>query len=521
MIEPRTIMKGSYQKEILSSRALRPSSSTQQIDVTVVVRRKLGSHFSNRRPFRTDTYLTREEFASTYGASLEDIATVQAFATQYGLKVQSVDAAARLIKLTGTIQQFNVAFGVDMMEFANPTGTFRSRVGPISVPSHLIPVITGVLGLDTNSAASPRFRIHLKSQAAAVSYSPLQVADAYQFPAATGAGQCIAVIELGGGYTQADLVSFFQNLNLPIPTVTAVAVDGGSNSPTGDPDGPDGEVELDIEMAGAIAPKAHIAAYFGPNTNQGFLQAISAAVHDATLKPSIISISWGGEEHSWTAQARNLFNAVFQDAATMGVTILAASGDNGADDGTPNNTPAVDFPAASPYVIGCGGTTLTLSGSTILNEVVWDELASQEGASGGGVSEGFHLPAYQDGDGVPHAIDGFVGRGVPDVAANADPNTGYNVVVDGQQTVIGGTSACAPLYAGLLARINELLGKNVGYVNPKLYTDAVKATFRQITSGNNGYYSAKAGWNPCTGLGTPNGTALLAALKTSLSALKG
>jgi kumamolisin len=378
-------------------------------------------------------------------------------------------------------------------------------------------VIEAVVGLDNRPQTKPHFRLRKKTgaraQAAAASYSPIQVADAYDFPSnAAGAGQSIGIVELGGGYNAADLNSFFSSLGITPPKVTAVSVDGATNSPTGDPNGPDGEVELDIEMAGAIAPAAQIAVYFAPNTDQGFIDAVTTAVHDADLKPSIISISWGGPENSWTAQARDALNSACQDAATMGVTVLAASGDDGADDGT--SAPTVDFPASSPYVVGCGGTKLTISGTSISGEQVWNELSNNEGATGGGVSEVFALPTYQQSADVPAAPNGFVGRGVPDVAGDADPESGYNVVVDGQQAVIGGTSAVAPLWAGLFARINQALGKNVGYVNPLLYTANAESTFHEITSGNNGDYSAGPGWNACTGLGTPDGAALLSALKS-------
>jgi kumamolisin len=175
----------------------------------------------------------------------------------------------------------------------------------------------------------------------------------------------------------------------------------------------------------------------------------------------------------------------------------------------------VDFPAASPFVVGCGGTKLTLSGAGIVIEVVWNDLSASEGATGGGVSELFALPSFQQNAKVPQAPNGFVGRGVPDVAGDADPETGYNVVVDGQQTVIGGTSAVAPLWAGLLALINQSLGANVGYINPLLYSAKVEPAFHDITSGTNGEYSAGPGWDACTGLGSPNGAALLTALKGS------
>ena len=197
----------------------------------------------------------------------------------------------------------------------------------------------------------------------------------------------------------------------------------------------------------------------------------------------------------------------------MGVTVLAASGDDGASDGSTGGTPTVDFPAASPYVVGCGGTKLTISGTGISSEQAWNELSANEGATGGGVSEVFALPSYQQAAKVPKAPNGFVGRGVPDVSGDADPVTGYNVVVDGQSAVIGGTSAVAPLWAGLLALINQSLGTNVGYVNPLFYSASVAPAFRDITAGSNGSYSAGPGWDACTGLGSPNGAVLLKALQ--------
>jgi kumamolisin len=468
---------------------------------------------------RERKYLSREEFARLHGASAEDIEKVGAFASQYGLKVVSEERARRMVKLSGTVQQFSKAFGANLRRCEHNSRTYNCRMGELTIPAELEPVVEGVFGLDNRPQAKAHFRIlttkpGVYAQAAAVSYSPVEVAKAYGFPTeANGAGQCIAIIELGGGYNASDLNSFFGNLGIATPAVTTVPVDGATNSPTGDASGPDGEVELDIEVAGSIAPGAQIAVYFAPNTDQGFIDAITTAVHDATLKPSIISVSWGGPEDSWTAQARDALNSACQDAATMGVTVLAASGDNGASDGSANGALTVDFPAASPYVVGCGGTKLTISGTSISGEQAWNELSTNEGATGGGISEVFALPSYQQAANVPKAPNGFVGRGVPDVAGDADPVTGYNVVVDGQAAVIGGTSAVAPLWAGLLALINQSLGTNVGYINPLLYTANVEPTFRDITSGSNGGYSAGPGWDACTGLGSPNGAALLKALQ--------
>jgi kumamolisin len=290
--------------------------------------------------------------------------------------------------------------------------------------------------------------------------------------------------------------------------VSAVSVGNGSNSPTGSPDGPDGEVMLDIEVAGAIAPGTKIVAYFAENTDAGFLNAITTAVHDSTNNPSVISISWGGPESSWTQQAMTSMDEAFQAAVAMGVTVCVAAGDDGSTDGVSDGLNHVDFPSSSPNVLACGGTKLVGSNGTISSETVWNELASNEGATGGGISDVFPLPSWQASAGVPASANPnhHVGRGVPDVAGDADPTTGYVTLVDGQSGVIGGTSAVAPLWAGLMALINQRLGKPVGFINALLYQNQGKtADFNDITSGNNGAYSAGPGWDACTGLGSPIG----------------
>ncbi len=533
-IEKRVVLPGSERTLLPGSRKIGPSDPQEQIQVTIFLRRsssaeqfpdvkKLGKLLPAQRQ-----HLSRAQFASRHGARPADIKKIRAFATQNKLKVVEVSRPRRSVLLRGSIAAFSHAFGVELNSYQHPTGTSRMRSGAIQIPAALSGIIEGVFGLDDRPQAKPHFRIRkqsqnpaVRTQAASASYNAPQVAQAYDFPAdTTGSGQTIGILELSGGYRSTDLATYFKNLAITAPTVTAVSVDGATNSPTGDPNGPDGEVELDIEVSGAVAPSAKIAVYFTPNTDQGFLDALTTAVHDTQLKPAVVSISWGGPESSWTQQALTAFNSACEDASTIGVTILVASGDDGSSDGVSSGTPTVDFPAASPYVLACGGTKLALSGSTISSEQAWNELSSGEGATGGGVSEVFALPSYQQSANVPKAPNGFVGRGVPDVAGDADPESGYNVLVDGQQTVIGGTSAVAPLWAGLLARINQSLGKNVGYLNPLLYTKNVEATLHDITSGSNGTYSAGPGWDACTGLGTPNGAALLAALGTAIPPTK-
>jgi kumamolisin len=346
------------------------------------------------------------------------------------------------------------------------------------------------------------------------------LAQLYNFPTGlTGEGECIAIIELGGGYRAADLNTYFAQLGIPKPSISSVSVDGGHNHPTGNPGGPDGEVMLDIEVAGAVAPGARIAVYFAPNTTRGFLDAITTAIHDSQRKPSVISISWGSAEKNWSRNALQSFDQAFQEAALLGVTVCCASGDNGSSDGENDSLAHVDFPASSPSALGCGGTRLEVSNGAISREVVWNEGATG-GATGGGVSDFFPLPSYQAGANVPVSVNpgGSSGRGVPDVAGDADPNTGYQILVDGKRGVFGGTSAVAPLWAGLIALINQKLGKPVGFLNSLLYGQlATAGVVRDITSGGNdisqlGGYDSSSGWDACSGLGTPDGAKLLSAL---------
>jgi kumamolisin len=428
--------------------------------------------------------------------------------------VSSEHAARRTVMLAGTVKQFNEAFGVDLHHFTHPGGGYRGFAGPLHLPDELHDVVEAVLGLDNRPQAMPHFRVgpeqpdHASRAAApAGSFTPLQLASIYGFPAGAGKGECIALIELGGGFKPADLSTYFSGLGIsPQPAVVAVGVDGASNAPTGQPGGPDGEVMLDIEVAGAVAPAARIAVYFAPNTDAGFLDAITTAIHDTTNQPSVISISWGGPESSWSKQALTTFDQAFQTAATLGITVFCASGDNGSSDGLRGDH--VDFPASSPHVVGCGGTHLVASGGKIASESVWNHLPSS-GAGGGGVSTAFALPTWQHGlttkktSGTAAALKK---RGVPDVAGDADPQTGYTVRVDGQNLVFGGTSAVAPLWAGLVARLNARKGSSLGFINPTLYANP--KAFHDVAQGNNGDFAATSGWDACTGLGSPNGAAL-------------
>jgi kumamolisin len=486
----------------------------KQIDVTVYLRPSGSLDWvdqeAGRAPSRRRT-MSREELAESTGASDEDIAAVRSFAGKYGLEVTAVDKGRRAVSLRGTVQAVAEAFGAqDLQLFEHPTaGPYRGRQGPLTVPSALGDVITGVFGIDER----PQARAHLRqSTAPAQSYTPPEVAAAYNYPSGVnGSGQTAAILELGGGFSQTDLDSYFKRLGLTSPSVSAVSVDGGTNSPGTDPNA-DGEVMLDIEVLGSVAPGAKIVVYFAPNTDQGFIDALSTAVHDATNKPSVVSISWGGPEDSWTQQARTQMEQILTEGAAAGVTVTVASGDSGSTDGVTDGKQHVDFPASAPHALGCGGTTLRIENGKIANETVWNELPNH-GAGGGGISIEFAVPSYQSGIKMPTNVDtGKPGRGVPDVAGDADPETGYSVLVDGNQQTIGGTSAVAPLWAGLIVLLNASLGKPVGFLQPQIYAASAASGFHDITQGNNVGYTARPGWDACTGNGSPDGAALLTAL---------
>ena len=469
--------------------------------------------------------VSREEFDQQYAGDPEDFTALRQFAHEHGLTVDEANTslARRTLALRGPASRMQQAFGVALKTFQHLQHGkhFHSYEGPLSVPESVAPRIETVLGLDTRPIAKSHLRRLeengrvITASAAAASYSPVQVAALYGFPKnLTGAGQTIGILELGGGYEASDITTFFGGLGLKPPTVVAISVDGGVNVPGGDPNGADGEVALDIQVAGAVAPGARIAVYFAPNTDQGFIDAITTAVHDTANKPSVLSISWGGPEGGWSAASRTALDNACQSAGALGVTVTVASGDNGSSDGQTGNN--VDFPAASPHVLACGGTALHGSGSAISSEVVWNDLAQGGGATGGGVSTTFALPSWQANAGVPKPQGSAGGRGVPDVAGDAAPGTGYNVLVDGQAQVVGGTSAVAPLWAGLLALANQQRVQNggtpAGFINPKLYGSP--SALRDITSGSNGTYNAAQGWDPCTGLGSPNGTAVVQLLSS-------
>jgi len=505
-------LSGSERAPLPGATLVGPTDPNQLVEVSVVLRRKRSLEKDDLQG-RT---LSHEEFAATYGANPEDIERIRAFAAANNLALidHPSQIARRTVKVQGTVANLEKAFGVTLNDYEHASGRYRGRAGHIHLPAELTAIVQGVFGLDNRPQARPhnRFRPLAGASDAAtpnISYNPPQVAQLYSFPAGvTGAGQTIGIIELGGGFQQSDITNYFQSLGINPPNVISVSVDGGTNSPT-NPNSADGEVLLDIEVAGSVAPGANIVVYFAGNTDQGFQDAVSTAIHDSTNNPSVVSISWGGPESTWTPQSMQSMDQVAQSAAALGVTITVAAGDDGSSDGVSDGSNNVDFPASSPNVLACGGTTLVASNTTpptIASETVWND-GSQGGATGGGFSVQFPQPSYQSS--LAASYPGQTGRGVPDVSGDADPDTGYNILVDGQQEVVGGTSAVAPLWAGLVALLNQQFNTRLGFINPLIYAlPEPNNGFNDITQGSNGSYSAGPGWDPCTGLGSPIGTTL-------------
>ena len=515
------MLVGSERPARSDARLVGPADASERLTVTVEVRQRPDAPpppdlaaLGAQRP-RERERIDRAALAASYGADPEDLAQVAEFAKEYNLTVEGSSADRRTVQLSGSIEQMNKAFGVQLNTYEYSGGTYRGREGHVLVPRALSGVVKRVSGLTNRPLARPHV---LARPLEVTNFDAAQIGQIYDFPTGVdGTGTCIGIIELGGGYSQSDLDTYFASLQLATPNVVAVSVDGAVNNYG---DAADGEVELDIEVAGSTAPGATIAVYFAPNTEQGFIDAITTATFDTTNNPTIISISWGApEDAGWTAAGLSGMDSAFATAAASGITVLAASGDNGSNDNVYDGAAHCDFPASDPYVLACGGTTLQVNPDQTVDEIVWDN-PGFGWATGGGISDQFGLPSWQAGKGVPVSVNNgvSVGRGVPDVAADADPHTGYKVVVDGSWAVEGGTSAVAPLYAGLFALLNQSFGFPLGFITPYIYSLYETNAFVDITRGTNQIYpapgySAGAGWDACGGLGRIDGKNLLAELQ--------
>jgi kumamolisin len=544
-------LEGSERHPAKNAKLLGPADAKETVRVTVLVRRRPdgppmpGPEYFLKPPTERRR-MPEAEFAAKYGASEDDLAKVAAFADTHSLRVVETNAARRAVILSGTVSQMSRAFGVSLGRYEHSvvrrrgeeprTETYRGRDGAIHIPADLVGIVEGVFGLDNrnitkrNSADPPN----------TVPLSTTQIAQLYDFPTNSAAGQTIGIVSVGG-YLASDISATFGGSP---PTVTDVSVDGVTNGGF-----PDGETTQDICIAGLAAPGAAIAVYFQNGSQAGWVDLFHKVAHPMGADPhvSVISSSFyicDGDDAGTLANEGisaafvSAVSAAFQDAAIQGVTVCIASGDTGSSSKVGGNPAAwgypfpadgkahVQFPGSSPWVLAVGGTTIGNVIGLTFDEYVWNDPApadpSNWGTTGGGVSDFFALPSYQIGAGVPTSVnDGHTGRGVPDVAGNASINAGYSGLVVGGGPFIGnGTSASSPLWAGLIAVINAAIGANVGFANPTFYALGSSA-FRDIVPGagpvdnsNSGItgYPAGPGWDACTGWGSPNGKRLLAGL---------
>jgi kumamolisin len=581
-------LPGSERKIRKGAKRVGPADPAETLMVSIYVRRQPGApSLPGQNDFAATSRgqrnpLSRADLAAHQGASPEDLKVVTDFAAAAGLKIVQTDAARRLVQVSGTVAQFSKAFSIELAHYRSSTEGYRGREGPIHLPATVADVVEGVFGLDNRRMAR-----RMSNGGGPVPVTPPQVAQAYNFPApANGAsGQTIAILEFSGptsaaignptcGFAQSDIDGFINNLNnttgsqLVSTPVTSVTVDPSADAPGNVPGGSasnfnsgdaDVEVALDIEIVVSVAQKANVVVYFAPITEQGWVDAITQIVADTTNDPGVLSISWGWAElevdadlqqpgpwpFEWTQQAFNLMTQAFQSAAAINMTVLAASGDDGSDCSEQDGNAHVMYPASDPWVMACGGTIINQL--TPLSEGTWnDNQGGGGGATGGGISYLAGPVTWQVNANVPVSVnsDQHQGRGLPDVAGNASPNSGYDlwlygsplsqlVVTSGPGAgspfgVVGGTSAVAPLYAALIALINASLNKRIGYLNPTLYGFGSSGVFRDINDGVSNAvswtnadgsvggpslgYTSGPGWDACTGWGSINGNALLNAL---------
>ena len=547
------------------AKSLGPLDPGETVNVTLIVRCRPGSqapydikHFQSTSTSKRK-HVSHAEFADRYGAAQADLDSVADFARSHGLQVVATHRARRSVELRGTAAQANKAFGVTLHWHQSRRGKYRGFDDAIQLPAAIAEVVEAVIGLDNRPVPARRGPVRrdaarhgpkrpeaARSDQAAdyqadppntTPLTPLQVAQLYDFPPGTGAGQTVGIYEMvvndpetgqpqNPGYTASDLAATFSAFGggLSVPTPQDIAVDGQENAGVSD-----GETVLDITVIGAVAQQAQIVVYFTGGTVQSIIHALQRMIHPnaGDPVPTVISISygWGPDDGSDGATKPELaqMNQLFQDAANQKITVLVSSGDSGAMIESSTQAQA-SYPATDPWVLACGGTTIGSINGTNFVEFVWNDTFGQNsGATGGGISSRFGLPSYQDGFPIPKRNNtGTVGRGVPDVAGNASPNSGYPEFIGGVSSgPTGGTSAVAPLYAGLIALLNATLGSPVGFINPLLYSLATTA-FRDVTSEpgatDNSFdgvtgYPATPGWNACTGLGSIIGTKLLQALQ--------
>jgi len=477
-------------------------------------------------------HLDITQLTARHGFAPSDRDRVVRWATAAGLQLTFEDAATRRVMVRGSADQLAHAFEVDLERFRweQPDGRsveYRGHIGPVHLPVHLGGVVEGVFGLDDRPIARSHVRGLDDGRAVVFAYDPPEIAALYDYPSLPNGGEGVelvaAMIELGGVIHPFDLAASFARLGLPAPDITNVWLDGAT--PTPDPNGADVEVALDYQVIGgmvaAMAPKAHltIVSYNAPNSERGFIDAAATAAADAGRHPAAVSISWGSPEDHWSPQGLRGLDAAFATGALHGVTFSAAAGDAGSTNDEFDGHQHPGFPASSPHVWACGGTTLLAARGSIHSETVWNELSRGAGAAGSGVSNAFPVPGYQAALGIrPRSADGGApGRGIPDGSGNADPLTGWNVVALRRLRSTGGTSAVAPMYTALWTLVSAQLGHRIGLPHPALYARLGRG-FNDVTAGDTGGpYRAGRGWDLASGWGSPDGRQIARDLGVRLS----
>jgi len=520
------------------------TSPNQWIEVTLGLPRKKAlpslAVMEKQKP-RERKYMTRDQLESEFGSSTDAVNKITAYAKAHNLQVTRSEPGAARMRLAGTVKDISAAFGVSLFDYHNDKlGDFHAHTGPVSIPEELKGAVTGVFGFNNHRHLrrdKAKKSVTVLTPAAAGTstsrrqsgFEPQELAELYSFPTATGEGQCIGLLEFGGGVEDESVTAYFKKIGIAKPTVIPISVDDVSTDPASDPD-TTMEVMLDIDVAGAICPQATIAVYFSTFDEKGLVDAISAVIADQTHDPSVVSISYGWDENQpfqnsipWTPAAIDHIGESFLAAAQLGITVCVSTGDDGSEAQVQDGRAHVNYPATDPSVLAVGGTTLHKTAGkvpAIAAETVWNDGPGD--GTGGGISDYIPVPSWQKGI-VPPSINpgNFHGRGIPDVAANADPDTGYLTCSGGKFSTVGGTSAAAPLWGALIARCNQQLNARVGNFNALLYSSIGPSNvLNDITQGNNdtdglldGNFAAGPGWDACTGWGTPNGAKLLAALK--------
>ena len=423
----------SHRAQRKGARRVGAADPAERMTISVRVRRRPGAppmqdpSVLAETPLAQRSYPSRDAFAETYGASKDDLDKVAAYAESKGLAVVEESLARRTVVLRGTVAQANAAFGLDLGVYQAGQETYRGREGAVHVPAELCDIVEGVFGLDNRKMAAPLLKVSQAAAAAAPAPGPgvtrpvaaNEAAALYRFPGEDAKGQTIAIIEFGGGFWPADAAKVCARLGLPAPTVTAVSVDHQPNAPK---EGDDYTIEtaLDVQVAAAAAPGANIVVYFAPWSEQGWVDALSTAVHDNVHKPTVISISYGWPEFetanglTWSPAAIQAVHSTFVEAANLGITVLVSAGDHGSDCGLNDGKAHVLYPASDPLVIACGGTRLSNIDGLSFDEGVWND-GDDFWITGGGISDYFRppqapLPPWQAGATVVSAGDGQRGR---------------------------------------------------------------------------------------------------------------